>query len=133
MKTVNRVTLLGNVGKNPEVRAAPSGSIIANFSIATTDRYKDKASGEWKESTDWTNVASFGKLAEIVRDYVHKGSPLYVEGKLRTRSYEKDGQKQYRTEVIADNIVLLGSGKPSERAVEAVEQEAEQDDLSIPF
>jgi single-strand DNA-binding protein len=132
MKTVNRVTLLGNVGKNPEVRAAPSGSIIANFSIATTDRYKDKASGEWKESTDWTNVASFGKLAEIVRDYVHKGSPLYVEGKLRTRSYEKDGQKQYRTEVIADNIVLLGSGKPSERAVEAVEQEASDSD-AIPF
>jgi single-strand DNA-binding protein len=132
MKTVNRVTLLGNVGKNPEVRAAPSGSTIANFSIATTDRYKDKASGEWKESTDWTNVASFGKLAEIVRDYVHKGSPLYVEGKLRTRSYEKDGQKQYRTEVIADNIVLLGSGKPSERAVEAVEQEASDSD-AIPF
>jgi single-strand DNA-binding protein len=128
MKTVNRVTLLGNVGKDPEVRAAPSGSIIANFSIATTDRYKDKA-GEWKESTDWTNVASFGKLAEIVRDYVHKGSPLYVEGKLRTRSWEKDGQKQYRTEVIADNIVLLGSGKPSERAVEAVEQEIADDDI----
>jgi single-strand DNA-binding protein len=113
MKTVNRVTLLGNVGKNPEVRDAPSGAIIANFSIATTDRYKDKASGEWKESTDWHNIASFGKLAEIVRDYVHKGSPVYVEGKLRTRSWEKDGQKQYRTEVIADNIVLLGSGKPS--------------------
>jgi single-strand DNA-binding protein len=129
MKTVNRVTLLGNAGKDPEVRAAPSGSIIANFSIATTDRYKDKASGEWKESTDWTNVASFGKLAEIVRDYVHKGSPLYVEGKLRTRSWEKDGQKQYRTEVIADNIVLLGSGKPSERAVEAVEQEIADDDI----
>jgi single-strand DNA-binding protein len=132
MKTVNRVTILGNVGKNPEVRAAPSGAIIANFSIATTDRYKDKA-GEWKESTDWHNIASFGKLAEIVRDYVKKGSPVYVEGKLRTRSWEKDDQKQYRTEVIADNIVLLGSGKPSERAVEAVEQEAEQDDLSIPF
>jgi single-strand DNA-binding protein len=132
MKTVNRVTLLGNVGKNPEVRAAPSGSTIANFSIATTDRYKDKASGEWKESTDWTNVASFGKLAEIVRDYVHKGSPLYVEGKLRTRSYEKDGQKQYRTEVIADNIVLLGSGKPSEHAAEAV-VEQEMDTSDIPF
>jgi single-strand DNA-binding protein len=132
MKTVNRVTLLGNVGKDPEVRAAPSGSIIANFSIATTDRYKDKASGEWKESTDWTNVASFGKLAEIVRDYVHKGSPLYVEGKLRTRSYEKDGQKQYRTEVIADNIVLLGSGKPSEHAAEAV-VEQEMDTSDIPF
>jgi single-strand DNA-binding protein len=131
MKTVNRVTLLGNVGKNPEVRAAPSGSIIANFSIATTDRYKDKA-GEWKESTDWHNIASFGKLAEIVRDYVHKGSPVYVEGKLRTRSWEKDGQKQYRTEVIADNIVLLGSGKPSERTAEAaVEQEIEDSD--IPF
>jgi single-strand DNA-binding protein len=67
-----------------------------------------------------------------VRDYVHKGSPLYVEGKLRTRSYEKDGQKQFRAEVIADNIVLLGSGKPSDRAVEAVEQEASDDD-SIPF
>jgi single-strand DNA-binding protein len=134
MKTVNRVTLLGNVGKPPEVRSAPSGTTIANFSIATTDRYKDKA-GEWKEEVCWHNLVAFKRTAEIIRDYVKKGSKLYVEGKIQTRSWDdkETGAKRYKTEILVNELALLDSGKPSDRAVEAVEQEAEQDDLSIPF
>jgi single-strand DNA-binding protein len=133
MKTVNRVTLLGNVGKNPEVRAAPSGSTIANFSIATTDRYKD-AAGNWQDKTEWHNLVAFKRTAEIIRDYVKKGSKLYVEGKIQTRSWDdkETGAKRYKTEILVNELALLDSGKPSERAVEAVEQEASDDD-SIPF
>jgi single-strand DNA-binding protein len=133
MKTVNRVTLLGNVGKDPEVRAAPSGSIIANFSIATTDRYKD-AAGNWQDKTEWHNLVAFKRTAEIIRDYVKKGSKLYVEGKIQTRSWDdkETGAKRYKTEILVNELALLDSGKPSERAVEAVEQEASDDD-SIPF
>jgi single-strand DNA-binding protein len=133
MKTVNRVTLLGNVGKNPEVRDAPSGSTIANFSIATTDRYKD-AAGNWQDKTEWHNLVAFKRTAEIIRDYVKKGSKLYVEGKIQTRSWDdkETGAKRYKTEILVNELCLLDSGKPSERVVEAVEQEAEQDD-PIPF
>jgi single-strand DNA-binding protein len=133
MKTVNRVTLLGNVGKNPEVRDAPSGSTIANFSIATTDRYKD-AAGNWQDKTEWHNLVAFKRTAEIIRDYVKKGSKLYVEGKIQTRSWDdkETGAKRYKTEILVNELALLDSGKPSERAVEAVEQEASDDD-SIPF
>jgi single-strand DNA-binding protein len=133
MKTVNRVTLLGNVGRDPEVRAAPSGSIIANFSIATTDRYKD-AAGNWQDKTEWHNLVAFKRTAEIIRDYVKKGSKLYVEGKIQTRSWDdkETGAKRYKTEILVNELALLDSGKPSERAVEAVEQEASDDD-SIPF
>jgi single-strand DNA-binding protein len=133
MKTVNRVTLLGNVGKNPEVRDAPSGSTIANFSIATTDRYKD-AADNWQDKTEWHNLVAFKRTAEIIRDYVKKGSKLYVEGKIQTRSWDdkETGAKRYKTEILVNELALLDSGKPSERAVEAVEQEASDDD-SIPF
>ena len=133
MKTVNRVTLLGNVGKNPEVRAAPSGSIIANFSIATTDRYKDKA-GEWKDEVTWHNLVAFKRTAEIIRDYVKKGSKLYVEGKIQTRSWDdkETGAKRYKTEILVNELSLLDSGRPSERTVEAV-VEQEVDDSDIPF
>jgi single-strand DNA-binding protein len=86
-KHVNKVILLGNVGKDPEVKFLPSGAAVANFSIATSDRYKDKA-GEWQERTEWHNVAAFARTAEIVRDYVKKGSKLYVEGRLTTRSWD---------------------------------------------
>jgi single-strand DNA-binding protein len=133
MKTVNRVTLLGNVGKDPEVRAAPSGSIIANFSIATTDRYKD-AAGNWQDKTEWHNLVAFKRTAEIIRDYVKKGSKLYVEGKIQTRSWDdkETGAKRYKTEILVNELALLDSGKPSERTAEAaVEQEIEDSD--IPF
>jgi single-strand DNA-binding protein len=107
-KHVNKVILLGNVGKDPEVKFLPSGAAVANFSIATSDRYKDKA-GEWQERTEWHNVAAFARTAEIVRDYVKKGSKLYVEGRLTTRSWDdKDtGKKVYRTEIMVNDLVLL--------------------------
>ena len=107
-KSVNRVTLLGNVGKDPEVKFLPSGQAVANFTIATSDRYKDKA-GEWQDRTEWHNLAAFARTAEIVRDYVKKGSKIYVEGRLTTRSWDdKDtGKKVYRTEIMVNELVLL--------------------------
>jgi single-strand DNA-binding protein len=107
-KSVNRVTLLGNVGKDPEVKFLPSGQAVANFTIATSDRFKDKA-GEWQDRTEWHNLAAFARTAEIVRDYVKKGSKIYVEGRLTTRSWDdKDtGKKVYRTEILVNELVLL--------------------------
>jgi single-strand DNA-binding protein len=107
-KSINRVTLLGNVGKDPEVKFLPSGQAVANFSIATSDRYKDKA-GEWQDRTEWHNLAAFARTAEIVRDYVKKGSKIYVEGRLTTRSWDdKDsGKKVYKTEIMVNELVLL--------------------------
>jgi single-strand DNA-binding protein len=108
-KSVNKVTLLGNLGKDPEIKFLPSGQAVANFSIATTDRYKDKA-GEWQDRTEWHNVVAYARTAEIVRDYVKKGNKLYVEGRLTTRSWDdKDtGKKVYRTEIVVNDLVLIG-------------------------
>jgi single-strand DNA-binding protein len=108
-KSVNKVTLLGNLGKDPEIKFLPSGSAVANFSIATTDRYKDKA-GEWQDRTEWHNVVAYARTAEIVRDYVKKGNKLYIEGRLTTRSWDdKDtGKKVYRTEIVVNDLVLIG-------------------------
>jgi single-strand DNA-binding protein len=113
-KSVNKVILLGNVGKEPEVKFLPSGGAVANFSIATSERYKDKA-GEFQEKTEWHNVVAYGKLADIIRDYVKKGSKLYVEGRLTTRSWDdKDsGKKVYRTEIVVAELSLL-SGRGEE-------------------
>jgi single-strand DNA-binding protein len=133
MKTVNKWIGLGNVGKDPDVKTTPNGTTMANFSIATTDRYKD-ASGNWKDQTEWHNLVAFKRTAEIVRDYVKKGSKLYVEGKIQTRSWDdkETGAKRYKTEILVNELALLDSGKPSERAVEAV-VEQEVDDSDIPF
>jgi single-strand DNA-binding protein len=112
-KSVNKVILLGNVGKEPEFKSLPSGQGVANFSIATTESYKDKA-GERQEKTEWHNLVAYARLAEIVRDYVKKGSKLYVEGRLTTRSWDdkESGKKVYRTEiVIADLSLLSGRGE----------------------
>ena len=107
-KSINKVTLLGNLGKDPEIKFLPSGQAVANFSIATTDRYKDKA-GEWQDRTEWHNVVAYARTAEIVRDYVKKGNKLYVEGRLTTRSWDdKDsGKKVYRTEIVVNDLVLI--------------------------
>ena len=109
-KSVNKVTLLGNLGKDPEVKFLPSGQAVANFSIATTDRFKDKNSNEWQDRTEWHNIVAYGRTAEIVRDYVKKGNKLYVEGRLTTRSWDdKDsGKKIYRTEIVVNDLVLIG-------------------------
>ncbi|WP_373506824.1 single-stranded DNA-binding protein [Thiocapsa sp.] len=103
MAGVNKVILIGNLGADPEVRYMPSGDAVANVRIATSDTWKDKNTGEKQERTEWHNVVFFGKIAEIVKQYVHKGSKIYVEGKLRTRKWQgQDGQDRYTTEVVVD-------------------------------
>ncbi len=109
-KSVNKVILVGNVGKDPEVKYTPSGVTLAKFSLATNERFKDK-SGEWQDRTEWHNVLAWQRLAEIVGEYVHKGDKLYIEGKLQTSSWEdrNSGEKKYRTQIVARDLVLLGS------------------------
>ncbi|HEX5126351.1 MAG TPA: single-stranded DNA-binding protein [Rhodocyclaceae bacterium] len=110
MASVNKVILVGNLGKDPETRYAPSGDAICNITLATTDSWKDKASGEKKEQTEWHRVVFFGKLAEIAGQYLRKGRQVYVEGSLRTRKWQdKDGQDRYTTEIRADAMQMLGS------------------------
>ncbi|UOV84389.1 single-stranded DNA-binding protein [Klebsiella pneumoniae] len=108
MASVNKVTIIGNLGADPETRYMPSGDAVTNIRVATTDRWKDKASGEMKESTEWHRIAFFGRLAEIAGEYLKKGSEVYVEGRLKTRQWEKDGQKQYSTEIVGEQMQMLG-------------------------
>ncbi len=109
MASVNKVILVGNLGKDPEVRYMPSGDAITNITMATTDSWKDK-NGEKQEKTEWHRVAFFGKLAEIAGEYLKKGSQVYVEGRLQTRKWQdKEGQDRYTTEIIADRMQMLGS------------------------
>ena len=107
-KSVNKVILLGNVGKDPEIRSTPGGTMVANFTLATSDRQKD-AQGNWQDRTEWHNLVAFTRTAEIVRDYVKKGSKLYIEGRIQTRSWDdkESGQKRYRTEIIVNDLSLL--------------------------
>lgn len=108
-KSVNKVILVGNLGKDPEVKYTPSGVPVAKFSLATNERYKDKA-GEWQDRTEWHNIVAWQRLAEIVGEYVKKGSKIYIEGRLQTSSWEdkQSGEKKYRTEIVAHDLVLLG-------------------------
>ena len=108
-KGVNKVFLLGNVGKDPEMRATPGGMTIAQFTLATADRAKD-AQGNWADKTEWHNLVAFNRTAEIVRDYVRKGSQLLVEGKIQTRTWDdrESGQKKYRTEIFVYDLTLFG-------------------------
>ena len=109
MASVNKVILVGNLGADPEAKYLPSGDAVANIRLATTDKYKDKASGEWKETTEWHRVAFFGRLAEVVNEYLKKGSSCYIEGKIRTRKWtDKDGAEKYSTEIVADQMQMLG-------------------------
>ena len=110
MASVNKVILVGNLGADPETRYQTSGDAITNIRIATTDRWKDKASGEMKEATEWHRIAFFGRLAEVAGEYLKKGSQVYVEGRIRTRKYQdKDGNERYSTEIIGDRMQMLGS------------------------
>jgi len=109
MASVNKVILIGNLGRDPEVRYMPDGGAITNISIATTENWKDK-NGEKQEKTEWHRVAFFGKLAEIAGEYLKKGSQVYVEGRLQTRKWQdKDGNDKYTTEIVADRMQMLGS------------------------
>lgn len=107
-KSVNKVILLGNVGKDPEIRSTAGGAVVASFTLATSDRQKD-AQGNWQDRTEWHNLKAFNRTAEVVRDYVKKGSKLYIEGKITTNSWDdKDtGAKRYRTEIIVFDLALL--------------------------
>jgi single-strand DNA-binding protein len=107
MSGVNKVILIGRLGKDPEVRNLENGAVVANFSIATSESYKDRTTGEKKEITEWHNIVLWRGLAEIAQKYVRKGDMIYVEGKLRTRSWEKDGVTRYTTEIVGDNMTML--------------------------
>ena len=108
MASVNKVILVGNLGRDPEVRFMPNGEAVCNFSIATTDSWKDK-SGQKQERTEWHNIVMYRKLAEIAGEYLKKGRPVYVEGRLQTRKWQtKEGQDRYTTEIVADQMQMLG-------------------------
>lgn len=134
---INKVILIGNAGKDPEVRHLDSGITVASFSLATSETYKDK-DGNKVTNTEWHNIVAWRKLAEIVEKYVKKGSSLYIEGKIKTRSYDdKDGVKKYVTEIFADQMQMLGSKQNNESAepektagaVEVGNSQPEEDDL----
>ncbi len=108
MSGVNKVILVGRLGKDPEVRHLESGAAVANFPIATSETYKDRNTGERREQTEWHNIVVWRGLAEVAERYLHKGDMVYIEGKLRTRSWEKEGITRYTTEVVADNMTMLG-------------------------
>jgi len=110
MASINKVILVGNLGRDPETRYLPEGAAITNVSVATTDTWKDKASGEKKEATEWHRVVFFGRLAEIAGEYLKKGSQVYIEGRIRTRKWQdKEGVDRYSTEIVADTMQMLGS------------------------
>lgn len=109
MASINKVILVGNLGQDPEVKYMPSGGAVTNLSIATTDSWKDKSTGEKRENTEWHRVVFFNRLAEIAGEYLRKGSQVYIEGNLRTRSWEDSGVKKYTTEIVAREMQMLGS------------------------
>lgn len=124
MASVNKVIIVGNLGRDPETRYMPSGDAVTNIAVATTDSWKDKATGEKKEQTEWHRISAFGKLAEIMAQYLKKGSQVYIEGSLRTRKYtDKDGVEKYATEIRADTMQMLGGrqgmGAPADDAYSA--------------
>jgi single-strand DNA-binding protein len=135
--SVNKVILVGNLGKDPEIRTLESGTKVASFSLATSEKYKDKTTGEQRVQTDWHNIVVWRNLAEIVEKYVKKGMQVYIEGKLRTRSWQdKDGHNRYTTEVVADNMVMMSrgadhqhSGNANESSAHSLNENDEVDDL----
>jgi single-strand DNA-binding protein len=132
VKALNRVELIGHVGKDPEIKYTSQGVPLAKLSLATTSRQKDKA-GEWNESTEWHHVVMWGKLAELAAEHIKKGSHLFVEGKLQTTSWEdkKSGQKKYMTQVVAEQFILLG-GRPATTST-AITESHPITDADVPF
>jgi single-strand DNA-binding protein len=115
MAGVNKVILVGRLGKDPEVRNLENGATVANFTLATSESYKDKTTGEKKEVTEWHNIVLWRGIAEVAAKYLHKGDMIYLEGKLRTRSWEKEGVTRYTTEVVGDNMTMLSTKRDSNR------------------
>ena len=137
MASINKVILVGNLGRDPETRYLTDGAAITNVSLATTDTWKDKTSGEKKEATEWHRVVFFGKLAEIAGEYLKKGSQAYIEGRIRTRKWQdKEGQDRYSTEIVADTMQMLGGkSAQSEAQQEQKKQAGKFDDMEddIPY
>lgn len=134
MSGVNKVILVGRLGKDPEVRNLENGATVANFTMATSESYKDKTTGEKKEITEWHNIVVWRGLADIAAKYLHKGDMVYIEGKLRTRSWEKEGVTRYTTEVVGDNMTMLstrrdGGGGNQEYRPSAPSQQPASDDF----
>lgn len=130
--SVNRVIILGRLGKDPEVRTLDNGTSVANFSVATSESYRDKTSGEKKEVTEWHNIVLWGKTAEIAQKYLHKGDQVFIEGKLRTRKWDKGGETRYTTEIVGDSITMLGGKKEGQQGSPAVSS-GRVDEDSLPF
>ncbi len=127
MRGVNKVILIGNVGGDPETRYMPNGNAVTNITLATTDSWKDKQTGQLQERTEWHRVVLFGKVAEIAGEYLRKGSQCYIEGRLQTREWEKDGAKRYTTEVVVDmggTMQLLGGKRDGQQQDQAARQPA---------
>jgi single-strand DNA-binding protein len=124
-KSVNKVILLGNVGKDPEIRSTGGGTMVANLTLATSDRFQD-AQGNWQDKTEWHNLVAFKRTAEIIRDYVKKGSKLYIEGKIQTRSWDdkETGAKRYRTEIIVNDLSLLSGREEGSGGYSRTNQQA---------
>jgi single-strand DNA-binding protein len=131
MPSVNRVTILGHLGRDPETKFMSSGDCVCNFSVATSESWKDKNSGEKKENTTWHRIVAWRKLGEICGKYLAKGQAVYVEGKLQTRQYDKDGVTHYATEIVASDVQFLG-GNERQEAPQSYRGPAD-DDGQIPF
>ena len=133
MAGVNKVILIGRLGKDPEVRYTPSGSAVANFSIATSEEWKDKNTGEKQERTEWHKIVAWRRLGEICGEYLHKGSQVYIEGRLQTKSWEdRDGNTRYTTEVVALNMQMLDSQRKEGKADSQEERFPVEEPVSIP-
>ena len=135
MASLNKAMLIGNLGRDPEIRYTQDGKAITSFSIATTDKWKDKSSGENREKTEWHRIVAFDRLGEICGEYLSKGKQVYIEGKLSTRSWEKDGVTRYATEIIATAMQMLGGkeSNPTEKECEQSAGAGSPPDDNIPF
>jgi single-strand DNA-binding protein len=135
--SLNRAQLIGNLGQDPELRSTPQGSSVCTLSIATTESYKDKASGEWKETTEWHKVVLWDKLAESAAQYLKKGSKVFIEGKIKTRNYDdKDNVKRYVTEILGLTMIMMGgksSGGVSEGDAPYDSQTSASEEDDVPF
>ena len=140
MSSLNKVHIIGHLGRDPEIRYMPSGDAMANVAVATSEQWKDKATGEKREATEWHRVVVFGKLAEIIGQYLKKGSLVYFEGKLKTRKWtDKDGVEKYATEIVADQMQMLGSrqgqaqdSSDARNYVEKPKPQAKPSGISVP-
>ena len=132
--SINKVILIGNLGKDPEVRHLENGAVVANFSIATSETYKDRKTGEKVSQTEWHNIVAWRGLAEIAERYLKKGQKVYIEGKLKTRSWQdQDGNNRYSTEIITDNLTMLGNNNTNDSKSNFEEQQSTKNDSKKPL